>query len=147
MEGAGRLLGQISGTYTPPRIPPKTRWITRDAAAGFHDPVRLPNGPDPSAGTSVTSAGISQPGPPRPPGGRQLPGRWRLTAAAAITAVAVLIAYLVVSTQHHGTTPAASGAPGSAAGQPDALHNPGVDPGTVIPGRPAPGFTLTDQFG
>ena len=107
----------------------------------------MPNGPDPSAGTSVTSAGTSQPGPPRPPGGRQLPGRWRLAAAAAITAVAALIAYLVVSTQHHGTTPAASGAPGSAVGQPDALHNPGVDPGTVIPGRPAPGFTLTDQFG
>jgi len=106
----------------------------------------MPNGPDPSAGTSVTSAGTSQPGPPRPPGRRELPGRWRLAAAAVITAVAALIAYVVVNAQHH-TTPAGSGSPGSAAGQPPALHNPGVDPGTVIPGRPAPGFTLTDQFG
>ena len=106
----------------------------------------MPNGPDPSAGTSVTSAGTSQPGSLRPLGGRQLPGRWRLAAAAAITAAAALIAFFVVNTQGV-TSPAPANSPGSAAGPPSALHNPGVDPGTVIPGRPAPGFTLTDQFG
>jgi cytochrome oxidase Cu insertion factor (SCO1/SenC/PrrC family) len=111
----------------------------------------MPNGPDPSAGTSVSSAGTSQPGPPDPPGplppgGRQLPGRWRLAAAAVITAAAALIAYVVVSSQHHGTTPAAAGAPGRTS-PPPARSNPGVDPGTPLAGRPAPGFTLTDQFG
>src|SRR6476661_9141936 len=75
----------------------------------------MPNGPDPSAGTSVTTA-------------------------------AALIAFFVVNTQGV-TSPAPANSPGSAAGPPSALHNPGVDPGTLIPGRPAPGFTLTDQFG
>jgi len=106
----------------------------------------MPNGPDPSAGTSVTSADTSQPGSLRPLGGRQLPGRWRLAAAAAITAAAALIAFFVINTQGD-TSPAPAGSPGNGAGPPSALHNPGVDPGTVIPGRPAPGFTLTDQFG
>jgi len=80
----------------------------------------MPNGPDPSAGTSVTSAGTSQPGSLRPLGGRQLPGRWRLAAAAAITAAAALIAFFVVNTQGV-TSPAPANSPGSAAGPPVVL--------------------------
>ena len=65
----------------------------------------MPNGPDPSAGTSVTSAGTSQPGPPRPPGRRELPGLWRLAAAAVITAVGVGLAFFLRS----GPAPKAPG--------------------------------------
>src|SRR6266705_2760845 len=77
--------------------------------------------------------------------GRLTP-RLRLAAAAAMAVLAaVAVAVVVVR--------AAAGGPGTAGRRaaPDAtsraaLANPGLDPGTPLLGRPAPGFELTDQF-
>jgi cytochrome oxidase Cu insertion factor (SCO1/SenC/PrrC family) len=76
--------------------------------------------------------------------------RWRLVAAVVITAVAALIAGLIAVSRSGGTSqPAAGGpsAPAPGSQQAQAAANPAVDPGTALGGRPAPGFTLTDQFG
>ena len=77
--------------------------------------------------------------------------RWLLTGAGAIVvAVAVAVA-LAYAARPHGAAmgPDAMGraAMGRAAAAQQAMTNPAVDPGTPLLGRPAPGFTLTDQFG
>jgi cytochrome oxidase Cu insertion factor (SCO1/SenC/PrrC family) len=74
--------------------------------------------------------------------------RWRLISAAIVTAVAALIAALIVFAQSGSSaSPAADqGQAGSAQAREEGA-NPDIDPGTPLLGRPAPGFTLTDQNG
>ncbi len=63
--------------------------------------------------------------------------RWIAWTLVAACAAAVLLAVVVVPRLH----PTDAAPP-----QLDALGDP-IDPGTVLAGTPAPGFTLTDQFG
>jgi cytochrome oxidase Cu insertion factor (SCO1/SenC/PrrC family) len=74
--------------------------------------------------------------------------RWRLISATVVTAVAALIAALIVAA--HSTSSASPAADRGQAGTAQARAagaNPDIDPGTALLGRPAPGFTLTDQNG
>jgi cytochrome oxidase Cu insertion factor (SCO1/SenC/PrrC family) len=74
--------------------------------------------------------------------------RWRLISATIVTAVAALIAALLVHAQSgRSARPAADQGHAGNAQASAAEANPGVDPGTPLLGRPAPGFTLTDQNG
>jgi cytochrome oxidase Cu insertion factor (SCO1/SenC/PrrC family) len=74
--------------------------------------------------------------------------RWRLVSATIVTAVAALIAALIVHAQSGGSaSPAADQGQAGTAQARAAGANPDIDPGTPLLGRPAPGFTLTDQNG
>lgn len=79
----------------------------------------------------------------------QLTPRLRLLVAAAMAVLAAVAAVVVVRASAGGP-----GGPGPGDRQAAqnamrraALANPGLDPGTPLLGRPAPGFELTDQFG
>jgi protein SCO1/2 len=73
--------------------------------------------------------------------------RWRLISATIVTAVAALIAALIVHAQTGSASPAADQGQAGTAQARAASANPDIDPGTPLLGRPAPGFTLTDQNG
>jgi cytochrome oxidase Cu insertion factor (SCO1/SenC/PrrC family) len=65
-----------------------------------------------------------------------------LVLGVPVLLAAGLVAVIMSLSGSRATPPASGPAP---AGQ--ARSNPNVDPGTSLPGTPAPGFTLTDQFG
>jgi cytochrome oxidase Cu insertion factor (SCO1/SenC/PrrC family) len=65
-----------------------------------------------------------------------------LVLGVPVLLAAGLVAVIMSLSGSRATPPAAGPAP---AGQ--ASSNPNVDPGTSLPGTPAPGFALTDQFG
>jgi cytochrome oxidase Cu insertion factor (SCO1/SenC/PrrC family) len=74
--------------------------------------------------------------------------RWRLISATIVTAVAALIAALIVHAQSGSSaSPAADQGQAGTTQARAAGANPDIDPGTPLLGRPAPGFTLTDQDG
>jgi cytochrome oxidase Cu insertion factor (SCO1/SenC/PrrC family) len=74
--------------------------------------------------------------------------RWRLITATLVTAVAALIAALIAAAQSGSSArPAADQGQAGITQARAAGSNPDVDPGTPLLGRPAPGFTLTDQNG
>lgn len=94
---------------------------------------------DATPGTDADAAAVAG---PATPGSRR---RQRTVAVAALASVAVLVGAALF-----GSRLLAMPGSGSAAAlrvPRAALANPAVDPGTALPGGPAPGFTLTNQFG
>ncbi len=72
----------------------------------------------------------------------RIPGTWLAGGFVGLAAVALVVVSVV-----HPSSGQAGGASSAAAAQADVLRdNPNVDPGAPVSG-PAPGFTLTDQFG
>ena len=60
-------------------------------------------------------------------------------------AVAILCGLVILTSSSHSATDARAGSSPSPSGS--LATNPHLDPGTTLPARPAPDFTLTDQFG
>ncbi|MGO9754907.1 MAG: redoxin domain-containing protein [Solirubrobacteraceae bacterium] len=69
--------------------------------------------------------------------------RWPFPALAALAA---LTAVLLVGVVAVGLTSSSSSSSFSSAGQ-ELASNPRLDPGTALPGRPAPNFTLYSEYG
>jgi cytochrome oxidase Cu insertion factor (SCO1/SenC/PrrC family)/thiol-disulfide isomerase/thioredoxin len=127
-------LRQLGRLRLSPRISPPR--------AGPHEsaPRRRPRFDGLLAFTRAGSPALAVDGPASPPVGGDPDARRPLAKwwppLAALVGAAALAAVLIVGLSSR------TGAPSTAL-----ALNPSLDPGSALPGRPAPGFTLSDQFG